>query len=119
MLADLVVGSAWIAACLVAGNRVSGLLAVAGFPVPGNVIGLLLLFACLKVGLVRLCRVEKIADWLIRHLGLFFVPAGVGLIEYSHELGRFWFAIVIATISSTFLVLVATGLMAQATAKKK
>ncbi|MGE6742024.1 CidA/LrgA family protein [Allorhizobium pseudoryzae] len=55
------------------------------FPVPGPVVGLVLLFAVLQLGR-RLGRapfpqVEGAANTLLSNLGLFFVPAGVGVVS--------------------------------------
>lgn len=51
-------------------------------PLPGSVLGMLLLWLALGLGVVRLSWVERAADALLGVLGLLFVPAGVGLIEY-------------------------------------
>ena len=51
-------------------------------PLPGSVLGMLLLWLALGVGVVRLSWVERASDALLGVLGLLFVPAGVGLIEY-------------------------------------
>lgn len=52
--------------------------------VPGPVVGLVLLFLALQAGrgLVPAARVpvEQAADGLLGNLGLFFVPAGVGVV---------------------------------------
>jgi len=114
----LSIAAALIVVCLVIGDQLSNMLARISFPVPGSVIGMLLLFGCLSSGLVPVSYVEKLADWLIRNLGLFFVPAGVGLVQYRHEIGQFWLAIVIAIIASTFLVLATTGMIAYSSAKR-
>ena len=52
-----------------------------GVPVPSSIIGMLLLTLGLKLGIVRLSQVEKMADFLVHNLGFFFVPAGVGLMR--------------------------------------
>jgi holin-like protein len=96
--------------CWVLGSFLERLLSEAHFPVPGNVLGLLLLFGCLVGGVVKLNQVEELADWLIRHLGLFFVPAGVGLLKYREDLANSWLTISVATVASTFAVLAAAGL---------
>jgi holin-like protein len=114
----LSVAAALIVVCLAVGDQLSNMLARVHFPVPGSVIGMLLLFGCLSSGLVPVSHVEKLADWLIRNLGLFFVPAGVGLVQYRNEIGQFWLAIVVAIIASTFLVLATTGVVAYSSAKK-
>jgi holin-like protein len=59
-----------------AGYAVAGALHL---PLPGNVIGMLLLLALLGTGLVPLKWIEGSAALLIRHLAFFFIPITVGL----------------------------------------
>jgi holin-like protein len=113
----LSVAAVLIAVCSAVGDYLSDLLARAGFPVPGNVIGMLVLLCCLSSGLVPVRYVEKLAGWLIGNLGLFFVPAGVGLVQYRNEIGQHSLTILVATIASTFIVLATTGAVASASAK--
>lgn len=84
-----------------------------GLPVPGNVIGMILLTAALALKAVRLEQVKPCADLLTRNLGLFFVPPGVGLILYFGLLRDEFLAIAGATLLSTLVVLAVTGRVAQ------
>ncbi|MEF2278843.1 CidA/LrgA family protein [Deinococcus sp. YIM 134068] len=60
----------------------TGLITVLRLPLPGSVVGMVLLWAALSLGLVRLHWIEAAADGLLGVLGLLFVPATVGVIEY-------------------------------------
>ncbi|BDP41988.1 hypothetical protein DAETH_19570 [Deinococcus aetherius] len=51
-------------------------------PLPGSVVGMVLLWAALSLGVVRLHWIEDAADGLLATLGLLFVPATVGVVEY-------------------------------------
>jgi holin-like protein len=55
------------------------------FPVPGPVVGLVLLFIALqigrRVGRAPFPQVEAAANALLTNLGLLFVPAGVGVVS--------------------------------------
>ena len=55
-----------------------------GLPVPSSIIGMLLLTASLKAGIIKQRHVARLADFLVRNLGFFFVPAGVGPVSYTH-----------------------------------
>jgi len=81
----------------------------AGLPVPGNVVGMVLLFAALRSGLVRAESVRAAVDLLLSHLALLFVPAGVGVMVYADLIAREWLPIVVATVVSTFVVMAVTG----------
>ena len=52
-----------------------------GLPVPGNLIGMVGLYALLALGIVKLSWVEAAGSILIRHLAFFFVPITVGLMD--------------------------------------
>jgi len=80
-----------------------------GLPIPGNVIGMLLLFAALRMNLVRLEWVRDAAQLLLSHMALLFVPAGVGVMVYFDLIVMEWLPIVVATLVSTFVVMAVTG----------
>ena len=92
------------------GNALSDL---TGNIVSGNVLGMLLLFAALKLRAVDPERVRPAAQFLTTNMALCFVPFGVGLIiSYRAIVDHLW-AIVVAAVVSTLLVLVCTGHVAQ------
>ena len=80
-----------------------------GMPVPSSIIGMILLTVALRTGLVSLHRVELAANFLLKNMGFFFVPAGVGLMNYFGLLSQQWVAIVTATVVSTFITFAVTG----------
>ncbi|MBD5327980.1 MAG: CidA/LrgA family protein [Muribaculaceae bacterium] len=80
-----------------------------GTPVPSSIIGMLLLAAALKVGAVKLSQVDKFADFLVRNIGFFFVPAGVGLMRCYGIIADQWLPIVGATVGSTAIIIAVTG----------
>ena len=59
-----------------------GLVTLLRLPCPGSVVGLLLLLAALSLRWVRLDWVDVAADGLTSLLGLLFVPAAVGVVDY-------------------------------------
>lgn len=78
-------------------------------PVPSSIIGMLLLTAALKARIVRVDQVSRISDFLVRNLGFFFVPAGVGLMKCLGIIKSELLPIVIATVASTFAIIAVTG----------
>lgn len=78
-------------------------------PIPGSVLGMLLLALALRLGWIRRPWVEPAADLLLSHLPLFFVPAGVAVALESGTLDRAGGAILIASVVSLLLVFVAVG----------
>lgn len=80
-----------------------------GIPVPSSIIGMLLLAASLKAGIVKVCLVEKVADFLVHNLGFFFVPAGVGLMNCLGIIADQWLPIIGASVGSTVVIIAVTG----------
>lgn len=80
-------------------------------PVPGPVLGMLLL--ALWLGLVARGRIPaalgQTADVLLAHLSLLFVPAGVGVLLHLERIAAEWLAIVGALLLSTLLAIAATA----------
>jgi holin-like protein len=102
-------------ACELAGDLLHQVLAL---PVPGPVIGMSILAAALVLRMEGpaakspvIAGVEHAAETLIRHLGLLFVPAGVGLIAETGVLRAEWLPIAAGLIGSTLLSLAVTGLV--------
>ena len=89
-----------------------------GLPLPGPVVGLILLLAVLIVR-GRLGRpavpveLQQVSQGLLGNLGLLFVPAGVGVITQLDVLGRNWLPVAAALLISTFAGLVVTGAVMQ------
>lgn len=84
-------------------------------PVPGPVLGMVLLFAGLVLrGREAPAPLGSVADALLGHLGLLFVPAGVGVVIYLPLLARDWAPISLAVVAGTLLAIAATGRLAQA-----
>lgn len=86
-----------------AGDFLSALLP---FPVPGSVIGLLLIFLLLHAKVIRLEWVDDASSLLLVFLGVFYVPYGVGIIEANdavkERVGLIFLVITVVTISVLF-----------------
>lgn len=88
-----------------------------GLPIPGPVIGLMLLVAALFVAArqgrvsddtVDATQLGRTANGLLAVLGILFVPAGVGVIQQLGLLTQYGAALLVALLASTFLTLVVT-----------
>ena len=82
-----------IFACLALGELVVWL---TGIPVPSSIIGMLLLTTALQCRIIPLRHVEGVADFLVKNLGFFFVPAGVGLMTSIGVISHYWAVILIS-----------------------
>lgn len=78
-------------------------------PIPSSIIGMLLLTVALQLRLVKLRQVEGLADFLVKNLGFFFVPAGIGVMVHFDLIAKQWMPIIVASVVSIVVVLGVTG----------
>lgn len=92
--------------CQLAGEVIARL---ARLPVPGPVIGMVLLF----LGLAIKGRVpeglDKVAGGLLSHLALLFVPAGVGVTLHLSLISQEWLPIAASLVLATLATILVTG----------
>jgi holin-like protein len=92
--------------------------------VPGPVIGMFLLAAILairkdKPGRLAIpAELGTAAETLIGHMGLLFVPAGVGIVAEAGLLRQEWLPILAGLVGSTILSLAVTGLVMRWTTRR-
>lgn len=80
-----------------------------GMPVPGPVLGMLLLLAWLLLRGDLPESVGRTADTLLAHLSLLFVPAGVGVLVHWERMRGQWAAIAAALVLGTLITLAVTA----------
>ncbi len=85
----------------------------AELPLPGPVLGLLLLLALLAATGGPQREMRMTAQTLLLYLPLLFVPAGVGVITQLDVLGRNWLPVTVAIVVSTVLGLLVTAWLMQ------
>ncbi|MES1933407.1 LrgA protein [Salinisphaera shabanensis T35B1] len=89
-----------------------------GAPLPGPVVGMVLLFIAL---VVRRRTPPVFADTsrgLLNYLALLFVPAGVGIISYLDRVADEWLAIAITLVASTALAVIVTAFTLRALTRR-
>jgi holin-like protein len=91
-----------------------------GLPMPGPVIGLLILFAGLVIAqnfrkvtaaTINDTNLGRTTQGLLQHLSVLFVPAGVGVIDHLHLLQSYGPVLFLALFVSTALSLAVTALV--------
>ena len=88
-----------------------------GLPVPGPVLGMVLLWALMGAYAPLAEMVRPVAEGILRHLSLLFVPAGVGIVGHLQVLGPQAFALGLAILISTMLAIAAGALAFVAVAR--
>lgn len=87
--------------------------------IPGSVIGMMLLFTALVFKVVKPVKVKKISTLLTDNMGLFFIPAGVGLMTSLDIISRNWAVILTASSVSTILVIATVAFIQQKLGKER
>lgn len=105
---SLVLSLSIIFACLLVGELLAALF---GLPLPGSIIGLVILTVLLQTKVVKVEWIEKTANVLIKYMSFFFIPPGVGLICYLGLLKAQWCPIVVSCVVSTLFVLASSALV--------
>lgn len=82
-------------------------------PLPGSIIGLLLLLGCLLSGIVPAKFVKEGAGFLLPILTLLFIPATVGIMNYPQLLSGYGVVLVIIVTVSTLITFIVTGKLAR------
>lgn len=80
-------------------------------PVPGPVIGMLLLFATLMARGRVDKELQTTSQNLLQHLSLLFVPAGTGVMLHLHRVADEWLPLLLSVLLSTLATLVVTALV--------
>lgn len=71
--------------------------------ISGNVIGMLLLFLLLCLGIVKLGQIEDTADFILKNMSFFFIPATVSFINA--------FDLIKSVIVQLFLIAILTSIL--------
>ncbi|MBD3763465.1 MAG: CidA/LrgA family protein [Rhodobacterales bacterium] len=88
--------------CQLAGETAARALAL---PLPGPVLGMLILTAALALRPGLQARMEPLAQGILGNLSLLFVPAGVGVVGHLGALGQAGLPLMAALVGSTVLAI--------------
>jgi holin-like protein len=84
---------------------------VSGVPVPGAIIGLILLYAILAFKGGVSDEMSRTSGFLLQNLGVLFVPAGVGVIAYLPMIADQWWIILLVLLISVCMTIGITALI--------
>ena len=92
------------------GILISGIL---DLPVPGTIIGLILMFILLKTNALKIEKIENAVNFLLLNMTLFFMPPTVKIIDSYNFLEKDIFKVAFIIIISTFITMGVTGKIVQ------
>lgn len=86
---------------------------------PSSIIGLIVLFALLSLKVVKIDDMKDVTNFLLKNMGIFFVPPCVAMLNYFILIQNSLLPILVATLVSTLLVIMVTGYTHQFLRKRK
>ncbi|HEL1639464.1 TPA: CidA/LrgA family protein [Streptococcus suis] len=82
-------------------------------PIPGSIIGLILLFLALEFKVIRLRHINTVGNFLLANMTILFLPAAVGIMERFDAIKSFLLPIVLIILGAIFLNILVIGLVVQ------
>jgi holin-like protein len=107
---DALKGLAWLLLAQSAGEVLARWLHL---PLPGPVLGLLIVLVALRWSAVR-APVGAAADVLLGHLSLLFVPVGVGVMTHVGLITQYGARMLVVIVLSTWIGMAVTALVLRA-----
>ena len=88
-------------------------------PVPASIYGLLLLFALLKSGILKLEQIEDVGNLLLELMPLLLAPASVSVLTALDAIQRMLLPVLVMGFIGTTAVMLVTGLLSQWIIRRK
>ncbi len=89
-----------------------------GIPVPGNILGMLILLLLLCLKIVKLDQIREVSDFFLKRLSFFFLPPAIGLMLVGDDVKSQWPLLLFLCIVITVVTMVTTGWTVQLLSKK-
>lgn len=94
-----------IIGCLYAGKVIANYITI----LPASLYGMLLFAALLVCKIISAETVKSTVNWIISNMGVCFVPAGIGIMQYTVLIKNYGLLIAVVIICTTLILLTATG----------
>ncbi|MEI0539682.1 CidA/LrgA family protein [Brachyspira pulli] len=82
-------------------------------PIPGNVIGMILLFILLLLGIIKESHINEASDILIANMSLLFIPGTLAIMDEYKYVKDEIIPFVIICVFMVIVIMASTGLSAQ------
>ena len=89
-----------------------------GMPIPGNILGMLILFILLCLKIVKLEQIKEVSDFFLKRLAFFFLPPAIGLMLVGDDVKSQWPLLLFLCIAITIVTMAVTGWTVQLLNKK-
>lgn len=88
------------------GNVISN---VFRLPVPGSILGMILLFLALQFKILEFRHVDEAGSFLINNMTILFLPAGVGIMAKWNLICHFWAQILLIVVGALIINMLILG----------
>ena len=88
-------------------------------PVPASIYGIILLFLCLELKIIRVESVRGVSRFLIEIMPVMFIPAAVELLESWSVVKTEWLPYLTITTVTTVVVMAVSGRVTQGVIRRK
>ena len=88
------------------GNVISN---VFRLPVPGSILGMILLFLALQFKILEFRHVNEAGSFLINNMTILFLPAGVGIMAKWNLISHFWSQILLIVVAALIINMLILG----------
>ena len=80
-----------------------GISSVFHLPVPGSIIGLVLLFLALQFKLLRLRHISMVGNFLLANMTILFLPPAVGIMDKFQDIAPYLLPIILIVLGAIVL----------------
>ncbi len=77
--------------------------------IPGSIVGMIILFLLLQFKVIKEETIKDVADFLLSNMAIFFVPAGVSLINSFGLIKDNMMILILSGTIATIIIMLATG----------
>lgn len=91
----------------------------AGIPIPGNILGMLLMLLLLCLKIIKPEHIKETTDFFLKHIAFFFLPPSIAIMAVGDDIMSQWPLLLIICIVLTVITLGATGWTVQILSKRK
>ena len=86
---------------------------------PGTIIGMIILFLLLQFKIMKEETIKDVADFLLGNMAIFFVPAGVSLINSLGLITEKMLVLLLSGTVATIIIMIVTGKIVEIMINKK
>lgn len=97
-----------IIAFALVGTILSYLLSLANINFPGSLIGMILLFIFLIIGIVKVDSIDLVSKFFIDNMGIFFVPGAVMILNKLQIINDIWWKLLIIILVAFIISFICT-----------